>query len=140
MKKIFNVVLSLMLMVCPISAYAEDFSESNNTVSLSGDITRGNSFPYSQSNPMYIDGTWRTIATSTSGFNCNVTIGGYTTTNYIDVRMKNSSGQVVWTGYQVIETWHNPTYGIFWCGSDVYSIQVRCDGGSGAGQAYAYQS
>ncbi|WP_413854683.1 hypothetical protein [Candidatus Ruminimicrobium bovinum] len=85
--------------------------------------------------------TWTTLAESTTGFNRNVTVFNSSTGTdglgilRADIRMLGKNGNVVWS-----ETKACPGYGTreFWCGSDVYKIQIRVAYASGT--AYAYPS
>lgn len=83
--------------------------------------------------------SWKTLATSTTGFNCNVAIFNSSTGTdglgilRADIRMLGKSGNVVWQ-----ESKACPGYGtrIFWCGSDVYKIQIKVAHSSGTAKAY----
>lgn len=67
--------------------------------------------------------SWTTIATSTTGFNCNIEIlsrnAAISTTH---IRMLDKNGNVLWSENDAIAC--NDSR-IFWCGSDVYTIQAR---------------
>ena len=70
--------------------------------------------------------TWKTVYSSTTGFNRNVAITCYNTSTHTnDIRMLGSNGQVVWTEDGAIDYSGSRT---FWCGSDVYKIQLRNTG------------
>lgn len=139
MKKILKstyiclLIAMMSFFVMPISAQTNPME--NEIVLKQDSISqRANNFPYNSStNNLYVDGTWRTIATSSTGFNCNVYINGMVTSNYMDVRMLGSSGNIVWSLTNAVATYSGP--GLFYCGSNVYSIQVRCNGN---GVAWAY--
>lgn len=85
--------------------------------------------------------TWKTLASSTTGFNRNVTVFNSSTGTdglgilRADIRMLGKNGNVVWSEAKAC-----PGYGTrqFWCGSDVYTIQIRVAHSSGT--AYAYPS
>lgn len=83
---------------------------------------------------------WTDIAISTSGFNCNVTISCLVTGTdglgaiRADVRMLNSSGTVVWSESKSCPGLGSRTY---WCGSNVYKVQVRVATGGGTARAYS---
>ena len=79
--------------------------------------------------------TWTTIATNSNGFGCNVQIAGYLTSvgHRIDVRMLGRSGNILWSED---DSCPGLSTRVYWCGADVYSIQVRVDSGV-TGTAYA---
>ena len=104
--------------------------------------TYSNTFPHPfGSNPLSTDTSWKTIAYSNTGFSCNVYVACYNTATVgisvvpSDVRMLGKNGQVVWSASGYI-----PGLGhrILWCGSDVYTLQIRTQAGKGT--AYAYQT
>lgn len=139
MKKILKSTCACLLIammsffVMPVSAQTNSM-ENEVVLKQNSASPRANNFPYNSStNNLYVDGSWRTIATSSTGFNCNVYINGLVTSNYMDVRMLGSSGNVVWSLTNAVATYSGP--GLFYCGSNVYSIQVRCNGN---GIAWAY--
>ena len=81
--------------------------------------------------------SWKTIATASSGFDCNVDIG---CTNFSNVpcyiRMLNSKGSVILEesgAIKITSMLGSGGYGsrTFWCGSDVYTIQIRIQSGTG---------
>lgn len=51
----------------------------------------------------------------------------------IDVRMKNSSGKVVWSENNAITSKNN--YRVFYCGSNVYTIEARLNSSYSFGYA-----
>ena len=76
-----------------------------------------------------LSNTWTTIAYDTDGFNCNVEITGLIMTGYgprIDVRMLGESGNVTWSEN---DSCPGQAGRVYWCGPDVYTIQVRVDKG-----------
>lgn len=120
LKPIFAIVLVLTVIICgTVTAHAED--------TYYGTIVTSTS--------------WKTLAKSTTGFNRNVTVFNSSTGTdglgilRADIRMLGSSGNVVWE-----ESKACPGHGTrqFWCGSDVYTIQIRVKYSSGT--AYAYPS
>ena len=149
MRKLRSLIAVAMVMVMAltmssVSAFASETNTNSEVASVGFSTpdtpsTRGNNYPYpSSSSSLYVSSTsWATIATSTSGFNCNVRIEGLVIGNYcIDVRMLDSSGNVVWSESNAINT-ASTGYRVFWCGSNVRTIQVK--GHSGNGIAWAYQ-
>lgn len=99
--------------------------------------------------PAYADGpyyptintstSWKTLAASTKGFNRNVAVFNMSTgTDSIgilraDIRMLGKTGNVVWQEEKAC-----PGSGtrIFWCGPDVYKIQIKVANSSGTARAY----
>ena len=83
-----------------------------------------------------INTSWKTIATSSPGFNCNVYIKCMNTTflpnswtvSPTDIRMLGKNGKVIWSESSAVPGQGNRT---FWCGSDVYTILARCQTGTG---------
>lgn len=81
---------------------------------------------------------WKTLATSTSGFNCNVEVSNHSTGTdglgilRADIQMLGRNGQRVWYEEKAC-----PGYGsrVFWCGPDVYTIQIRVAYGNGTASA-----
>lgn len=90
-----------------------------------------NHFPYTQSNTLKTDATsWKRIAYSDNGFNCKVYIqasNSYTTSNS-NIRMLGRNGNVIWEGKGVQPASGSRTYD---CGSDVYSIEIMNQVGTG---------
>ena len=88
-------------------------------------------------NGTVINTTWKTVAVASSGFNCNVYIECMNTAflpdtwtvSPTDIRMLGSNGNVVWEESGAVPGLGNRT---FWCGSDVYTIQAKCQVGSGS--------
>ena len=121
-KKILKVAfLFVLLIVIAISTSTTAFAANsyNNTITTST--------------------SWKTLATSTTGFNCNVAIFNSSTGNdglgilRADIRMLGKSGNVVWE-----ESKACPGYGtrVFWCGSNVYTIQIKVAYANGTARAY----
>ncbi len=83
--------------------------------------------------------SWTTLATSTNGFNCNVAVFNSSTGTdglgilRADIRMLGKSGNVIWE-----ESKACPGSGtrVFYCGPDVYTIQIRVKYSSGFARAY----
>lgn len=77
---------------------------------------------------------WTTIAESSKGFNSNVFINVINTSTSInDIRLLNRNGNVVWQKDGAIGM--NEKLAKFWCGSDVYKVQVRTQRGTGSATA-----
>lgn len=81
--------------------------------------------------------SWKTIATASSGFDCKVDISCTNFNNVpCDIRMLNSKGTVLWEesgAIRITSIVGSGGYGsrIFECGSDVYTIQIRTQSGTG---------
>lgn len=101
----------------------------------------GNNYPYNSSKQLQTSTSWKTVASSTKGFNCNVMIkcentvfvGFHISRNHI--RMLGKNGNILWEEEGAID---GSSKRIFKCGSDVYTIQIRTE--SGKGLAYAYET
>lgn len=69
------------------------------------------------------DTKWTTVAESRSGFNCNVYITvSNTWPTRTSIRMLGKNGNVVWEKEGAIA--FNQFRARFWCGADVYKIQL----------------
>lgn len=87
---------------------------------------------------VYVTTVWKDIATSTTGFNKTIRI------NYLgtvpvglgilkaDIRMLSSSGSVLWSQNQVCASGGQD----FWCGSDVYTVQIKVLTGTASASSY----
>lgn len=90
-------------------------------------------------NSITLSTSWKTIATSTTGFNCNVAISCMVTgTDGLgavrpDVRMLGRNGNVLWSENKSCPGLSTRVYR---CGSDVYTIQIKVSNGSGTARAY----
>ena len=91
---------------------------------------------------MSINTVWKEIAKSTDGFNCYVYIACYNTSPgsltqvaASDIRMLDANGNVIWYEGGAVS---GSGSRIFFCGSDVYSIQIRTQ--TGKGTAFAYET
>ncbi len=77
---------------------------------------------------------WTTIATSTSGFNCNVYVKCMNTTLDglrvvgTNIRMLGRNGNVIWSENEAVAGQGSR---VFWCGSDIYTIQASPRAGLG---------
>lgn len=85
-----------------------------------------------------ISTTWKTIATSSTGFDCNVTINCRNIAVLEDftiakglVRMLDKKGNVIWTSSDDYAVPGQGSYE-YYCGSDVYSIQIKTQNGGGS--------
>lgn len=69
-------------------------------------------------------GSYTTVATSTTGFNRNIRIScnNINVFHHNDVRMLDRNGNVIWEEYGAVA--YNGSRR-FWCGSNVYQVQVR---------------
>lgn len=83
-----------------------------------------------------INTSWTTVLSSSSGFNRDVyiqattfTYNGLVTTVPCDIRMLDKNGNVLWTGTGSVPGQNQKVS--FWCGSDVYKVQIRTQAGNG---------
>lgn len=105
--------------------------------------TYSSSYPYrSHSDSLIINGsTWKTLATSTTGFNCNVIIS-CSNLSFLSngklakglVRMIGRNGNVLWTS-PAEEGVPGQGSRVYWCGSDVYRIEIKTQTGGGCAWA-----
>ena len=157
MKKVLRVTYAMALAVAvlfssSVSSFAVESATVNTevseatvaeSVSRAGVTYGGNTYPYySLSTMLKIDTSWQTIAYSSTGFNCNVEIGSYNTGFYgfgvakTNIRMLAKDGRVIWEEAAAITG--DGVSRVFICGSDVYTIQLRTQ--SGTGSAFACQT
>ena len=95
------------------------------------------SFPYNELKRLNTTTSYQTIAsestTSKTGLNRNIRIqNNNTSVARSDVRMLDKNGKVVWEGIGWLAVAENR---VFWCGDNVYTVQIRTQ--SGKGTAYA---
>lgn len=125
-----------MIICFSIPAFAAEVPAENYTVMASENTISPLSNSYSPAGVAVTSSAWTTIATSTTGFNCNVKIsalnGGLPATT--SIRMLGKDGSVVWEEHQAISF---SSSRIFWCGSDVYKIQARFTNGVGTVSCWA---
>lgn len=142
-KRILSMALILVMCLgCTLNAFAAESSSNSAVTSGYNKVTPyANNYPYpSAGNALSITTSWKTIASSTTGFNCNVWIASYNTGTIglivapSDIRMLGRSGNVVWQESGAVAG--NGAQRQFWCGSDVYTIQIKTQ--TGTGMAYAY--
>lgn len=88
-----------------------------------------------------IDTSWTTVLSSSSGFNRDVhiqattfTYNGLFSTVPCDIRMLDKKGNVLWTGTGEVPGQNQVVS--FWCGSDVYKVQIRTQAGDGVVEAW----
>ena len=121
-KKTFKTIILVTLLIIAVIATTTKTFAAN---SYNGTITTSTS--------------WKTLATSTTGFNCNVAVFNSSTGTdglgilRADIRMLGKSGNIVWEEAKAC-----PGYGtrVFWCGPDVYKIQIRVAYAAGTARAY----
>ena len=137
-KFVFIMLAFAFLFVNSVSAFAAEFTTVEAVQSSIS--TQSNSFPYSSlANSLNTTTSWKTIATSNTGFSCNVFIKCMNTTTSgwgvvpSDVRMLGKNGNVVWTENGAVPCQGDRT---FWCGYDVYTIQIRTQAGYGVAIAH----
>lgn len=143
LKKVLGMALILVMSLsCTLNVFATENSNNSAVITANSGIELyANNYPHSSVlNGLPVTTSWQTIASSTTGFNCTVWVGSYNTSNIglnvtpSDIRMLGKSGNVVWELSGALRG--NGSAGEFWCGSDVYKIQIRTQ--KGTGTAYAY--
>lgn len=102
--KLRSIIVALMVIVLVMSfifvsaATTSTPSKAEFTTEFSANVTRANNYPYpSSTSSLYVSSSsWATVASSTSGFNCNAVVSGLVIGNYcMDVRMLNKNGNIV---------------------------------------------
>ena len=124
---ILSAILVVSMFFQPISAYAYAGNTSTNT-------------------NLSVSTSWQDIAWSTSssqGINCDIEIVNSTNATSgnglgwlaSDIRMLDNNGNVVWE-----ESQSCPGRGsrVYWCGNDVYHVQIKQQWGTGLARAYIY--
>lgn len=118
-KKIFSIIVVLTLFIsCTCIAYA---TENNTNITARSNYYEGGGIDVDSI-------SWTTVATSSTGFGCNVQINTQNTaTSYVSVRMLDSTGTIErWIEINAIP--FNKSR-VFYCGTDVHIIQVKCVSG-----------
>lgn len=143
-KRVVALVLGLMIAShCVIPSFAAELpfnaTPDSAEVITNGDISSlSNSYPYI-GRGLYTTTSWQTVASSTTGFGCNVFIkcsntamSGWTVVP-CNIRMLGKNGNVIWEEDGAI-----PGLGsrIFICGKDVYTIQICTQKGNGSAWAW----
>ncbi len=137
-KRCFSLVMvSVMLFAFATTAFAAETSYADENLSVVS--AKSYTCKYtSYSNALAVTTSWKDLATSSTGFGCNVTIctrntailasGGMAKTV---VRMLGKNGDVLWTS---TDEYSVPGLGSreYECGSDVYKIQVKTQAGGGS--------
>lgn len=128
-KKLLTIVTCLSLTMClSVPVFASEVSENAENSITGGTATYSNHY---EGGGVVVGSTWKTVASSTTGFNCNVKISSLgTTLGTVDVRLLGKNGNVLWSQY---ESFGTLGYGIYWCGADVYQIQVKYHSSNGRG-------
>lgn len=142
--KFFSLLLAMVMVIgmTTVSASAAEKSTSSEVAitTESSVNTVSNNYPYpSSSSHVYVSSdSWTMVANSSSGFNCNVVVGGLVVGNYfLDVLMLDRNGNTVWTEENAVYTiGNNNGSRKFWCGSNVYQILVKGHNGNGIAWAY----
>lgn len=139
-KKILTIMTSLTLVMgLGLPVFAAEVPENTQNDITTESITEEYGIStysnhYSSGGVTVNSSTWTTIATSTTGFNCNVKISSLgTSLTTVDVRMLGKNGNVVWCEY---ESFGSLASRVYWCGSDVYKIQVSYHSGNGTISCY----
>ena len=131
MQKLSKRILALIIFATIISVgttknnvYADSANSNNNEITTFGANTG-----------FYIKSSkWTTVASSSKGINNDLTIFVHNTsisTNHI--RMLDRYGRVIWEENNAIG---NSGSRVFWCGPDVYTVQLRPAIGEASGSAF----
>lgn len=127
-KKVVTIIMVLTLALsCNFLCYASETPVADENLSV---ISLDNSiFPrYNQYGSAIAVNSreWKTIATSTTGFGCNVQVATQNTgINYVSIQMLGKNGNVLWSETNAIP--YNKSR-VFECGTDVYKIQAKAVG------------
>lgn len=139
----FSAIIALFfvaMLFATLPAYADSVKDQplEESVIMSSDMsTRAGNTAWNKT--ITTSTSWKTVITSSTGFNRWVGIHNWSTATdglgilRADIRMLGKNGNVIWAEDKAC-----PGYGsrAFWCGSDVYTIQIKV--ARGAGTAYAY--
>lgn len=154
MRKTIAVILAMALtLCCSVPTFAADSAippanaemDTITTPVSEAEImsARANSYPYpSPSRALHITTSWKTIASSTTGFGCNVSITSHNKGTIglgiakSDIRMLDRNGNELW--YESGAVLGSGVARVFICGTDVYTIQIRTQ--TDTGTAYAYET
>lgn len=140
MKKVFSMMLaSVMAFVVALSATGSVAFAADLDLPVEEEVLESATY-YNGTN---INTTWKKVAESSPGFNCNVYIkcmnGSILPGTWMvaptDIRMLDQHGNVIWSESGAVAGQGDRT---FWCGSDVYEIQAKCQ--YGLGVLYIHQA
>lgn len=128
LKKIIAIILSvLVIMMCGMTclAYMPD-----NIATFA--MARSKTFTHS---PIAVNSTsWKTVAKSTDGLDCHIKISSTgASITYVSVRMLDKNGSEVWYEKEAFGSLGSRE---FWCGSDIYTVQVKYVVGGGSISCY----
>lgn len=131
----FTLALALLLSSSmPTRAAEVSVTEPNDAI-VSNDIDGGlSTYSNSFENGAVITTSWQTVATSTTGFNCDVYIKCMNTgtigwqVSPTDIQLLDRHGNVVWSQKGAVAGQGDA---IFWCGSNIYEIQAKTQTGKG---------
>lgn len=134
-------VATLMINVMPASAATITDDESVIVATYEATTRSDELLPSSPNwnETITTSSSWKTIVAAKYGLDRNVGIYNYSATldgwglSRADIRMLGKDGNVVWEEAKAC-----PGKGsrVFWCGSDVYTIQIRVRNGYGTAHAY----
>lgn len=137
-KSIFAFALAMMMTFgVSASAYAATNDEVDTAVSSVEATEETQVTPRS----INISTSWTTILSSSSGFNRNVTVSattltlnGLLSTVPCDIRLLGKNDKELWSKDSAVPG--NGKETVFWCGSDVYKVQIRTTAGNGIASAW----
>lgn len=143
MKRFLRTTLVMALMAAMMVGTAiPSYAASNDEVCMNSNENAADAVtPRS----MAITTSWKTIysvsTSSATGINRNISMWANTTSLTstgarvaCDLKMLNRNGQRVWLGEGVVPG--NSSTVSFWCGSDVYTVQIKTRGGTGTAFAW----
>lgn len=154
MKKTIAVIFAMVLaLCCSVSTFAAELAIPSAATEMDTIATptaeaevlsaKANNYPYPRaSSALHITTSWKTIAYSTKGFGCNVSITSFNKGTIglgiakSDIRMLDRNGNELW--YESGAVLGSGVARVFICGSDVYTIQIRTQ--KDAGTAFAYET
>lgn len=131
----FALVLSISL-----GSSALVYAATSNELDTTNKANEVNSLVIARGNAN-IDTSWTTVLSSAKGFNRNITVcattfdfNGILTTVPCDIRLLGKSGNEIWRKGSAVPGSGKET--TFWCGSDVYTVQIRTTSGKGIASAW----
>lgn len=143
MKHIVKSILAFALaMVMTFGATASAYAATNEVVDTSVSAVMVAEETMVTPRSTNIDTGWTTILESSSGFNRNVkvsattfTLNGLLSTVPCDIRLTGKDeNDVRWSKDNAVPG--NGKETVFWCGSDVYKVQIRTTAGNGIASAW----
>lgn len=130
MKNITKKALTVMALAITLGTFAPQCANAQDNNDYNIELRAGGNIYYDTNNY-----SWTTVASSKKGFNTDVYIKVINTSvSRNDIRMLDRYGRVVWEQEGAIGM--NQSLAQFWCGSDVYTVQVKTQYGYGSATAW----